>query len=236
MDALATAEAYGLIKDALSDYFDIEVSSGKGKNQGKVLLKKKIMHGMGSAPETLVAMEMGRRRAEAGESLVDHSVRASTEPLRKAFDDLLSGQAYRELGGAGLRESTGGEEMKARAWEMIQSYDRGYNPETGAPYGGAGTDGGHKKAHSLFPELSKAPENIMPENAYENRTKGAAETPEQEAERLASGLIKKIIADYEPGPNPYSEATLAEMAAGPEIMRVNRKEYLKAKRMGRALY
>ena len=236
MDALATAEAYELIKDALSDYFDISISEGKGKNQGKVLLKKKQVHGMGSAPETLVAMEMGRRRALAGESLVDDSVRADTAPLRKAFDDLLSGQAYRELGGAGLRESTGGNEMKERAFNMLLYYDRGYNPETGAPYGGAGTDGGHKKPHSLYPELSKAPDNIMPENAYENRTKGAAETAEQEAERLATGLIKKIIADFEPGPNPYSEATLAKMAAGPEIMRVNRKEYLKAKRMGRPLY
>ena len=76
----------------------------------------------------------------------------------------------------GLRESTGGDEMKQRAWSMIQAFDRGYNPETGAPYGAAGTDGGHKKPHSLYPELSKAPDNIMPENAYENRTKGAAET------------------------------------------------------------
>ena len=234
MDALATAEAYQLIKDACESYFDIEISEGKGKNQGKVLLKKKQQHGKGSAPETLVAMELGRRRAEAGESLVDASVRADNSGLRKAFDDLLSGQAYRELGGAGLRESTGGEEMKARAWEMIQAYDRGYNPETGAPYGEAGTDGGHKKPHSLFPELSKAPENIMPENAYENRTKGAAVSPKEEAERLANGLIKKIVADHQPV--PYSAAAQAEMAAGPEIMRVNRKEYLKAKRTGRALY
>ena len=234
MDALAAAEAYGLIKDALSDYFDISISDGKGKNQGKVVLKKKQMHGMGSAPETLIAMEMGRRRAETGESLVDDSRRADIEPLRKAFDDLLSGQAYRELGGAGLRESTGGDEMKARAWSMMQSYDKGYNPETGAPYGAAGTDGGHKKPHSLYPELSKAPDNIMPENAYENRTKGAAETPEEEAERLATGLIKKIIADHEMV--PYSAAAQAEIAAGPEIMQVNRKGYLKALRQGRQLY
>ena len=74
---------------------------------------------------------------------------------------------------------------------MIQAFDRGYNPETGAPYGEAATDGGHKKPHSLYPELSKAPDNIMPENAYENRTKGAAETSQEEAERLATGLIKK---------------------------------------------
>ena len=189
---------------------------------------------MGSAPETLIAMEMGRRRAETGESLVDDSRRADIEPLRKAFDDLLSGQAYRELGGAGLRESTGGDEMKARAWSMMQSYDKGYNPETGAPYGAAGTDGGHKKPHSLYPELSKAPDNIMPENAYENRTKGAAETAEEEAERLATGLIKKIIADHEMV--PYSAAAQAEIAAGPEIMQVNRKGYLKALRQGRQLY
>ena len=45
---------------------------------------------------------MGRRRAEAGESLVDDSRRADIAPLRKAFDELLSGQAYRELGGAWL--------------------------------------------------------------------------------------------------------------------------------------
>ena len=234
MDALAAAEAYGLIKDALSDYFDISISEGKGKNQGRVVLKKKQVHGMGSAPETLIAMEMGRRRAEAGDSLVDNSRRADTAPLRMAFDSLLSGQAYRELGAAGLRESTGGEEMKARAWEMMQAYDRGYNPETGAPYGAAGTDGGHKKPHSLFPELSKAPENIMPENAYENRTKGAAETAEEEAERLATGLIKKIIANHKAV--PYSAEAQAEMAAGPEIMQVNRKEYLKARRQGRPLY
>ena len=234
MDALAAAAAYQLIKEACEDYFDIQISEGKGKNQGKVLLKKKQQHGMSKAPETLVAMELGRRRAELGESLVDSSVRADNSNLRKAFDDLLTGQAYRELGGAGLRESVGGEEMKARAWEMLQAYDRGSNPETGAPYGAAGTDGGHKKPHSLYPELSKAPENIMPENAYENRTKGAAATPEEEAERLATGLIKKIISDYQPV--PYSAAAQAEMAAGPEIMRVNRKEYLKAKRMGRALY
>ena len=234
MDALEAAAAYQLIKEACEDYFDIQISEGKGKNQGKILLKKKQVHGMGSAPETLVAMEMGRRRAEAGESLVDDSRRADIAPLRKAFDELLSGQAYRELGGAGLRESTGGNEMKERAWSMIQAYDRGYNPETGAPYGGAGTDGGHKKPHSLYPELSKAPENIMPENAYENRTKGAAETAEEEAERLATGLIKKIIADHVAV--PYSEAGQAEIAAGPEIMRVNRKEYLKALRQGRPLY
>ena len=234
MDALAAAEAYGLIKDALGDYFDISISDGKGKNQGKVVLKKKQMHGMGSAPETLIAMEMGRRRAEAGESLVDNSRRADIAPLRKAFDDLLSGQAYRELGGAGLRESTGGDEMKARAWSMLQAFDRGYNPETGAPFGAAGTDGGHKKPHSLYPELSKDPNNIMPENIYENRTKGAPETLQEEEDRLASGLIKKIIADYEPV--PYSAAALAEMAAGPEIMQVNRKEYLKARRQGRQLF
>ena len=235
MDALASAEAYQLIKDSLGNYFDIRVSEGKGKNQGKILLKKKVeQSGLSGAPETLIAYEMGRRRAEAGESLVDDSKRADNTQLRKAFDELLTGQAYRELGGAGLRESTGGEEMKQRAYAMLEAYDRGYNPETGAPYGRAGLDGGHKKPHSLYPELSKAPDNIMPENKYENRTKGAASSPEEEAERLANKFIKEIIAGHTVV--PYSDSAVAEMAAGPEIMQVDRKEYLKAKRQGRPLY
>jgi len=36
VDALAAAEAYGLIKDALGDYCDISISEGKGKNQERV--------------------------------------------------------------------------------------------------------------------------------------------------------------------------------------------------------
>ena len=233
MDALAAAEAFGLLKDALSSQFEVSISEGKGKNQGKLLLKKRQSHGQGDSANTLTALEMGRRRALAGESLVDDSRRASTEPLRKAFDLLATGQAITELGKAGLRSGANVSQdvMRERAWNMLLAYDRGYNPETGAPLGDVGTDGGHKKPHHLYPELSTSPENIMPENKYENRTKGAADDPDLVAERLAGNLIEKVIKDHEMV--PYSQSALDEMAAGPEIMRMNRKEYLKAKRTGR---
>ena len=234
MDILAAAEAYGLLKEALQDQFDVSVSDTKGKNQGKLILKKKIRHNDGESKNTMVALEMGRRRALAGESLVDDRVRASTEPLRKAFDLLASGQAIAELGKGGLRAGHGikGNDMKERAWNMLVSYDRGYNPETGAPLGVVGTDGGHKKPHHLYPELSTDPSNIMPENKYENRIKGAADEAELVSERLAGAMIKKAMIGV-PNDISYSPAALEEMAAGPEIMRMNRKQYLKAKRLGR---
>lgn len=236
MDVLAAAEAYGLLKDALQDQFDVHISGGKGGNQGKLILKKKQLHGGSKSNNTAIALEMGRRRAAAGESLVDSSRRASTEPLRKAFDMLATGQAIRELGGAGLRggAQVSPEDMRERAWNMLLAYDRGYNPETGAPYGDVATDGGHKKPHHLYPELSADPANLMPENAYENRTKGAADDPAIVQERLANRILKNVRDTHTMV--PYSPAAQQEMAEGPEIMRVNRREYLKAKRMGRALY
>ena len=234
MDALAAAEAYSLLKDALESQFEVSISDGKGKSQGKLLLKKRQSHGNSKSNNTAIALEMGRRRAKAGESLVDpKAARASLEPLRKAFDLLATGQAIRELGKAGLRggAEVSAEDMKERAWNMLVAYDRGYNPETGAPYGDVATDGGHKLPHSVYPELSTDPANIMPENAYENRTKGAADDPELVADRLLNRQLKNIRETHVMV--PYSESAKREMAEGPEIMRMNRKEYLKAKRSGR---
>ena len=75
-----------------------------------------------------------------------------------------------------------------RAGELF----RGYNDKTGMPYGEAGVDGGHKKAHHNAPELSAAKGNMMYENKYENRGKQDAPTPEDEYRMLDKGLKDRL--------------------------------------------
>ena len=234
LDALVKhAEAYLELDDALGDHY--ELSYGKQKNnQDEVRLKRKQLRGGSKSKNTLIAAELGARRAELGESLVDQTApRASTDDFRYAFDNLLGQQGRTLLGSGGLRQGAivSPEDMNERAWNIALAHSRGYNPETGAAYGDIAVDAGHKKPHNLYPELSGDPANIMPENKYENRVKQDADDPAVIAERLRNKYLKDIRND--PAVKvTYSPEALAEMAAGPEIMRVNRKEFLAGRRRG----
>lgn len=227
------AEAYLELRDALGDHYELSYGKQK-KNQDEIRLKRKNLSGKSNSVNTLIAKELGARRAEAGESLVDQTApRASTDDFRYAFDTLLSDQGKTLLGTGGLRQGAviSQEDIVERAYNIALAHSRGYNPETGAVYGDVGVDAGHKKPHHLYPELSTDPSNIMPENKYENRIKGKEEDPAKVAEVLRNNYLNEVRNSSIP--IEYSPAAIAEMEAGPEIMRVNRKEYLKGKRLGR---
>lgn len=235
LDALFKhAEAYLELSDALGDHYELSYGKQK-KNQDEVRLKRKQLRGGSKSKNTLIAAELGARRAELGESLVDQTApRASTDDFRYAFDNLLGQQAKVLLGSGGLRQGAvvSPEDMDERAWNIALAHSRGYNPETGAAYSDTAVDAGHKKPHNLYPELSGDPANIMPENKYENRSKQDADDPAVIADRLRNKYLKDIYND----PSikiEYSPEALAEIAAGPEIMRVNRKEFLKGRLQGR---
>jgi len=227
------AEAYLELNDALGDHYELSYGKQK-KNQDEVRLTRKKLSGKSNSVNTLIAKELGARRAELGESLVDQTApRASTDDFRYAFDNLLSEQGKTMLGSGGLREGAvvSPEDMNQRAYNIALAHSRGYNPETGAAYSDVGVDAGHKKPHALHPELSTDPDNIMPENKYENRIKGKEEDPRKVAEVLRNNYLNDIRKSS--SPIEYSDEAIAEMAAGPEIMRVNRKEFLKGRRQGR---
>ena len=84
--------------------------------------------------------------------------------MQAVWLDWLRGNAVTQLDGP---------ERLDRALDRIVELDRGMNPITGGLYEGAGLDGGHQQDHKNNPELSAAKENMMFENQYENRIKGA---------------------------------------------------------------
>tara|TARA_X000001388_G_C2210625_1_gene114994 strand:+ start:327 stop:1022 length:696 start_codon:yes stop_codon:yes gene_type:complete len=217
------------IEQAVGDQYELD--EGKiGVDKGKIQLRPKIKHGMAMAPETLRSLALAIIQADAGESLVDNRKRVVNTDLEYALENLMSGQGLAQLGKGGLREKVDNALRAERGKTIARALDLGYNQKTGAPFGSAGLDAGHIQSHKDFPELSTSAANIMPENKYENRAKGAA-PDEQVADRLHHSLIKRIRDSHTMV--PYSDAAVAEMAAGPEIMQVNRKEYLKGKRAGR---
>jgi hypothetical protein len=232
-DLVRHAEAYLELSDSLGDHYELSYGKQK-KNQDEVYLKRKNLKGGSNSLNTLIAKELGARRQELGESLVDQTApRASTDDFRYAFDSVLSQQGKTLLGSGGLRAGAviSPEDLNERAYNIALAHSRGYNPETGAAYGDIGVDAGHKQPHALYPELSTDPANIMPENKYENRIKGKEEDPKKVATKLRNNYLNEIRNSNIPV--EYSDVAKAEMAAGPEIMRVNRKEFLKGRRQGR---
>ena len=71
----------------------------------------------------------------------------------------------------------------------------------------------------------------MPENKYQNRIQGKEEDPEIVADRMMNKVLSDIRNDPEVEVR-YSPQAVVEMEAGPPIMRMNRKQFLAARRKG----
>jgi hypothetical protein len=225
-----------IIEDAIGDQYEITGQGKIGPDKGKLQIAPIASHGQSDSLETLRSLARGARLERSPmDSLVDHSRRSDSGRLLNAVETQMSQQALNLIGKGGLREDVSSEIKAQRAIPLIQDMDRGYNRKTGAPFGAAGLDAGHIYPHNKYPELSASPENIMYENKYENRTKQDFDDPQKVADLLLSRYIKTIRDSTTTTPG-YSAEAIAEMAAGPEIMRLNRKEYLKAKRQGRDIY
>ena len=204
LNALDHAEDFALVSEAVKDHYELGMDNTvftrgtknprefKGTDYGKATITSKDIHGASDTKNTInsILMALDARRHGPIVQRGNRSISAHDEKVRLAVERIFGLQAANTFSGVGLRAGSSHlpvEERLARSADRVLELDHGYNPITGAPYAGAGLDGGHKLPHSLYPELSDARENMMFENKYENRAKGKRL---DEAERKA--YIKNI--------------------------------------------
>ena len=237
-----------VLDDILGDNYYISGFNTRHPDKGKVQLKRSNIHGMGDSRDTWQSMGMAKALADSGQdSFVDHSVRSDNTENLKIIDELLSDASKNMVAYSGWREEAGPLtpiQRDGRLTALLLDSDRGYNRNTGAPFGESGIQGGHILPHKHFPLLSNDPSNLMLENRYQNMRQGDKyfAKPEGISRVLGNNMLKQIREDPTIVPGSYSPEALAEMAAGPEIRRITggkaeiNKAKASAKRGGYDIY
>ena len=217
-------------QDVLEGHFDVSLGrtgAGKDKIRIKSIMPTKFGEGAGT-PEIISLYLSGMKDKLGVDSFVAPNNRKPSAydlNMQRIYRDLFSEQAKKDLGSRGLRAPEPGEPgppievIRERGNRFFMDMNRGYNPVTAAPYGNQ-LDAGHIQPHAQFHELSADPDNLRVEDRLVNTIQLDELDPQVRSQNLLHGIVK-VIRNMPSEGKGYSPQAIAEMAAGPEIMRIS---------------